>query len=103
MEGSKIKIGDSIRESMDAERRKEIKEDNVKVTNTKTGMVTNCEHLCVRKEPNTTSEIVAIIAESTKVKITNEAGEWYAVTTEPISHFVNAIDGYCMKKYITEE
>ena len=70
-------------------------------TNERKGIVSGCEHLCVRKAPKTNAEIVAIIAKDNKVKITGESGEWYVVTTELDSHFVNAISGYCMKKYIS--
>lgn len=60
------------------------------------GVVTNCQRLNVRKEPDADSEVVTVISQLEEVVIdTNRSTEeWYAVC------LVSGIEGFCMKKFI---
>lgn len=53
--------------------------------------------LNVRKEPNTSAEVVTTITPNTKVTIDHEksTSEWYKITLK------NKTEGYCQKKYVT--
>lgn len=55
------------------------------------GTVSGCSYLNVRKEPNITSEVVAILdkGDTVNIDLTKSTNEFYAVD-----------GGYCIKKYI---
>lgn len=63
----------------------------------KSGIVTNCVKLNVRRKPNVNSKIVTVLNKADKVKVDmdNSTDEFYAVTT------LNLSKGFCMKNYIT--
>jgi uncharacterized protein YgiM (DUF1202 family) len=63
----------------------------------KTGMVTDCVKLNVRKEPSVNADIVCMIAGATEVEIdeTQSTEEFYKIYTAA------GIEGFCMKKFIT--
>ena len=63
----------------------------------KYGTVVNCDLLNVRREPNTTSNILTVINADQKIKILNELDEFYRVL---IDDPINSYEGYCMKKFI---
>ncbi len=61
------------------------------------GKVSNCNKLNVRKKPDATAKVVAVIEAKTKVRIDNAASneEWCKVYVNP------EVEGYCMRKYLT--
>lgn len=61
------------------------------------GKVSNCSRLNVRRKPNATAKVVAVIDAKTKVRIDNEASneDWCKVYVKP------EVEGYCMRKYLT--
>ena len=67
------------------------------VVETVTGVVTDCVKLRVRKQPNTSAEVIQELEVSSEVIIdTNKStNEFYKVCTAA------GLDGYCMKKFIT--
>ena len=64
---------------------------------TVTGIVTDCAKLRVRKQPNTSAEVIQELEVSSEVVIdkTKSTAEFYKVCTAA------GLDGYCMKKFIT--
>ncbi len=62
------------------------------------GIVTNCERLNVRTNPNLNAAVDVVIDKGTEVEIIDSNGDFYYVrkgsTTE-------GFDGWCMKKYIS--
>lgn len=62
-----------------------------------TGVVTGCMKLNVRENPNTDSNILAVINEGDEVTIDVNAStteDFYKITT------ATGLEGYCMKSYI---
>lgn len=86
-------INEPIAVKKDAE---PVAEDNL-VSENKTGIVTNCVRLNVRKEPKTDAAIICEIDNKTEVVIDENAStrEFYKV------YMASGIEGFCMKKYIT--
>lgn len=72
-------------------------EEVVAPSEPKQGVVTDCLKLNVRKEPDSTAEVVCTIDASTTVVISEEESteEFYKVYTAA------GLEGYCMKKFIT--
>ena len=66
------------------------------IRNIRTGIVTNCSRLNIRKEPNVDSDIVCGVSNNTEVIIDEESSNdgFYKITTSA------GIEGFCMKKYI---
>lgn len=64
---------------------------------TVTGIVTNCTRLNVRKNPNSTAPVVAVIDASTDlvVYVDEAAGDFFKICT------ASGIEGFCMKDYIS--
>ena len=60
------------------------------------GTVTGCSRLNVRKDPETTAEVICTIPVWSEVQIctTHEHGLWYHIYT------VAGQEGYCMKQFI---
>lgn len=69
----------------------------VEESTTKTGVVTNCEILNIRKTPSIKSERLGFITEGSEVIIDVERSVegWYAVYTE------TGMEGYCMSTFVT--
>lgn len=72
------------------------KDDVVQDTNNKTSdsykektMYINDSYVNVRKEPNTSSEIVMVLALNTKLTVIGESGEWYKVKTSEGNAYVS--------------
>lgn len=67
------------------------------VVETVTGIVTDCVKLRVRKQPNTSSDVIHELEVSSEVMVdkTKSTDEFYKVCTAA------GLDGYCMKKFIT--
>lgn len=70
--------------------------EEIKVEET-LGMVSNCESLRLREEPNTNSNILAILDAKTLLLIDSEGSteDFYKVYTE------QGLSGYCMKDYVS--
>lgn len=66
------------------------------IRNIRTGIVTNCSRLNIRKEPNVDSDIACSVSNNTEVIIDEESSNdgFYKITTSA------GIEGFCMKKYI---
>lgn len=64
---------------------------------TKTGVVSNCEILNIRKTPSIKSERLGSINAGSEVIIDTERStdEWYAVYTE------TGMEGFCMSAFVT--
>lgn len=62
----------------------------------KRGIVTNCNLLNVRKEPNSDAEVLFTIPYSTKVVIENyySTDDFYKICT------ASGMEGFCMKTYV---
>ena len=62
------------------------------------GVVANCAKLNVRKKPSLNSEAVAVLDAGVEVGIAidESANDFYK-----IYYLADAVEGYCMKKYIT--
>lgn len=69
----------------------------VEESTTKTGVVTNCEILNIRKTPSIKSERLGSIPVGSEVIIDIERSVegWYAVYTE------TGMEGYCMSTFVT--
>ena len=69
----------------------------VEESTTKTGVVTNCESLNIRKTPSIKSERLGSIQAGSEVIIDMERSVegWYAVYTE------TGMEGYCMSTFVT--
>ena len=69
----------------------------VEESTTKTGVVTNCEILNIRKTPSIKSERLGAIPVGSEVIIDTERSVegWYAVYTE------TGMEGYCMSTFVT--
>ena len=63
-------------------------------TNTIKGVVSNCNKLKVRMEPNLDSIVLRTVNSGTEITIdvTRSTDEWY---------YVQDLNGFCMKEYIT--
>lgn len=63
------------------------------------GVVSNCDRLNVRTEPSVDATIVCEITKATEVEIDTEKStdDFYKIST------ASGIDGYCMRKYITDK
>ena len=60
------------------------KQEETKTTNSDTSnktMYINDEYVNLRKEPSTSSDIVMVVAENTKLTVVGESGDWYKVKT----------------------
>ena len=72
---------------------------DVNVNGTLNGVVSGCDRLNIRKEPNGNSKtnIITTIAKNAEVIIdpTKSTEEFYKVTT------ASGVEGYCMKSFIT--
>lgn len=66
----------------------------VQEVTTKTGVVTGCEKLRVRKGPSKQLNPVAIIDKGSEVTILKELPDWYQV------RIAGGIVGYCMAEFI---
>lgn len=68
----------------------------VEVKKNRTGHITGCELLNVRKEPSTFSPVIALLTSSDSVTIQEKdsVSDFFKVTTN------KGVSGYCMKKYI---
>lgn len=64
---------------------------------TKTGVVTDCEILNIRKTPSIKAERIGTITEGSEVIIDTERSTegWYAVYTE------TGMEGFCMSRFMT--
>lgn len=62
----------------------------------KTGFVTNCERLNIRKEPTVESDVETVIDKDTKIRVYEEEStdDFYRVSVK------DSVVGFCMKKYI---
>lgn len=58
------------------------------------GIVSGCEKLNVRKDPNSYAEVLRIINRGTEVQILEEYPDFYNVVTP------DGIEGFCMCRYI---
>ena len=60
------------------------------------GVVTDCQKLNIRKEPNRDSEVIAVVSSLDELRIDSvtSTDDWYAVCT------VSGIEGFCMKKFV---
>ena len=87
--GRTNKDADSVNES-------ETSEVTVEKKKNRTGHITGCELLNVRKEPSTSSPVIAVLNRSDSVVIRekNDVPDFFKVTTK------KGVSGYCMKKYI---
>jgi uncharacterized protein YgiM (DUF1202 family) len=67
------------------------------VEKTKTGVVSNCERLNVRKNPNRNAEVLTIIEEDDVVNVfpSKSTRNWFFVQTE------SGVEGFCMADYVT--
>lgn len=70
-------------------------EPQVEEVTIKTGVVSNCARLRVRKGPSKQSAVIAVINENTKVTIEEELASWYKVRVS------GNIFGYCAAEFIT--
>jgi uncharacterized protein YgiM (DUF1202 family) len=61
----------------------------------KTGVVTGCEKLRVRKGPSKQNNVAAIVGKGREVVIEEELQDWYKV------RIAGGIVGYCMAEFIT--
>ena len=66
------------------------------VEEVKTGIVTGCSKLNLRRKPAIKAEVACVIDKGTKVVIDKKAStkEWVKVTLD------NGVEGFCMKKFI---
>lgn len=69
-----------------------VKSEPVKVE--QFGVVTNCEILNVRERPSRNASILCMILCDSEVKIIDDVGGFYKVTTAA------GVEGFCMKDYI---
>ena len=71
--------------------------NETEATNKVVGVVTECESLNVRSEPNTECEVVSVLRVGSEVIVYEEdsTDDFYKVCTSA------GLDGYCMKQYIT--
>ena len=71
--------------------------EEVEESTTKTGVVTNCESLNIRKTPSIKSDRLGSIQVGSEVIIDMERSVegWYAVYTE------TGMEGYCMSTFVT--
>ena len=99
MENKNFKIGDSIRETKDAELREKLNTtETPEAPKPLTGKVIGCTCLNVRNANNLDAKIVAVIGAGSTVTINKSKStpDWYYITTE------DGVEGFCMKPYITE-
>lgn len=60
------------------------------------GIVSNCEVLNIRAQPNKDAKVIAVISVGSKVKVDPvELDGWYSIWLE------SGVNGFCMKDYIT--
>lgn len=61
------------------------------------GIVSGCNSLNIRKEPDRDAEVLCVetIKSIVAVDLYKSTNEWYAVCTK------DGVDGFCMKQYIT--
>lgn len=74
----------------------EMPEVSVEEKKNRTGHITGCELLNVRRDPTTSSPVIATLTSSDFVMIRekDDATDFFKVTT------TKGVSGYCMKKYI---
>lgn len=70
-------------------------QEPVQVPAYKTGVVSDCKKLRVRKGPSKQSAVIAVIDENSKVTIEEELADWYKVRA------AGNILGYCAAEFIT--
>jgi uncharacterized protein YgiM (DUF1202 family) len=70
-------------------------QEPVQVPAYKTGVVSDCKKLRVRKGPSKQSAVIAVINENSKVTIEEELADWYKVRA------AGNIFGYCAAEFIT--
>ena len=70
----------------------EVKEETP-VKKTKTGLVSGCQKLRIRTEPD--GEVKEVVPEGTKLIISGDSKDWYEIETES-----GTLRGYCMKKFV---
>ena len=103
MENKNLKIGDSIRETKDAELREKLNTtetpETPKAPKPLTGKVIGCTCLNMRNANSSDAKIVAVIGAGSIVTIdeSKSTPDWYYVTNE------NGVEGFCMKSYIAEK
>ena len=103
MENKNLKIGDSIRETKDAELREKLNTtetpETPKAPKPLTGKVIGCTCLNMRNANSIDAKIVAVIGAGSIVTIdeSKSTPDWYYVTNE------NGVEGFCMKSYIAEK
>lgn len=68
---------------------KEVVEEKIE-----TAVVTDCDKLNLREEPNINSDIVTVMDNGSEVVIEKEDNEWFKVK------FNNRLSGYAMSKYL---
>lgn len=87
-------VEDEVVEAVEADIQEEAIEP---VVETVTGIVTDCVKLRVRKQPNTSSDVIHELEVSSEVvvDVNKSTDEFYKVCTAA------GLDGYCMKKFIT--
>ena len=93
----KTKVAEPVVETVVQEELKEIVEEPKAEPAVAFGKVSNCTRLNVRRKPNATAKVVAVIEAKTKVRIDNAASNetWCKVYVSP------EVEGYCMRKYLT--
>ena len=73
----------------------EVKSVNPPQMPTRTGIVSGCAKLNVRKGPSKDDEVVAVIDKDQEIEVITEVAGWYNV------RIAGGIFGYCMTKFIT--
>jgi hypothetical protein len=95
-------VNDKIKEDNENIKEDILKEEVLNIQNNKQkyiGIVTNCEALRIRKEPNVDSEILNVIKKMSKVDILDESDEYFY----KIKSIGTNTEGYCMKKFIVKQ
>ena len=74
----------------------EVSEAPVEEKKNRTGHITGCELLNVRREPSVSSPVIATLTSSDLVMVRekNDVPDFFKVTT------AKGVSGYCMKKFI---
>lgn len=95
-------VNDKIKEDNENIKEDILKEVTLNIQNDEQkyiGIVTNCEALRIRKEPNVDSEILNVIKKMSKVNILDESDEYFY----KIKSIGTNTEGYCMKKFIVKQ
>lgn len=71
--------------------------EEVKETKQRIGIVSNCERLNVRKNPEKDADVLCVLEVGSEVMVTDDISEFYKVITGA------GIEGYCIKQFIKVE